>query len=196
MGGSEMDPRVVEVGRRARLRGLPDIGASPARGACLRAMAEAIGAGRILEVGTLGGEGAAWLAGSGAEVVSLEADSRFARIARASLHAVGLGERVEVRAGYALPEMELMVAAGEGFDMCVVDGDKRGSPAYVKLATELVRQGGVLVVDDLEDARVRPAVAWMRECGAWAVSELWEGKDGFAVGVRKRSAAPPPNFRE
>ena len=184
MVGNEPDPRPLEVGRRARERGLPDIGVRPERGAFLRVLATTSGAERILEVGSLGGEGAAWLAGSGAEVVCLEADSRFARIATASLHAVGLGERVEVRAGYALPEMEKMVEAGESFGMCVVDADKAGSLAYVKLATELVREGGVLVLDNVGDERVRPAVEWLRESAAWEVSVLREGWDGFAVGVR------------
>ena len=184
MGDSELDPRPVEVGRRARERGLPDIGVSPERGAFLRVLAVASGAERILEVGTLGGEGAAWLAGSGAEVVCLEADSRFARIARASLHAVGLGERVEVRAGYALPEMERMAEAGERFAMCVVDADKAGSLAYVELATELVRERGLLVLDNVGDERVWPAVEWLRGSAAWEVSVRREGGDGFAVGVR------------
>ena len=62
--------------------GLPAIDVSPLQGKFLHLIARAIGARRILEIGTLGGYSTIWLAravGEGGRVVSLEFQPRYAR---------------------------------------------------------------------------------------------------------------------
>src|SRR5690606_15724760 len=75
----------ISASRRA---GLPDIQVSPAEGRLLQLLALMVGAGRILEIGTLGGYSAIHLARALPDVgtmVSLEASAHHAEVARANI---------------------------------------------------------------------------------------------------------------
>jgi predicted O-methyltransferase YrrM len=68
--------------------GLPPINVSPSQGKLLHVLARAQGARRILEIGTLGGYSAIWLARAlppGGRLITLEAEPRHAEVARANL---------------------------------------------------------------------------------------------------------------
>jgi predicted O-methyltransferase YrrM len=133
--------------------GMPMIAVSASQGKWLHLLARAIGARRILEVGTLGGYSAIWLASAlpaDGRLVSLELEERHATVARANLHHAGLGERAEVRVGPAAETLAGMVEAGEDrFDLCFIDADKPGYPTYLRHALELVRPGGCIVADNV-----------------------------------------------
>jgi predicted O-methyltransferase YrrM len=133
--------------------GMPMIAVSASQGKWLHLLARAIGARRILEVGTLGGYSAIWLASAlpaDGRLVSLELEERHATVARANLHHAGLGERAEVRVGPAADTLAGMVEAGEGaFDLCFIDADKPGYQTYLRHALELVRPGGCIVADNV-----------------------------------------------
>ena len=80
--------------------GLPASQVAPHQGKLPMLLAQAIGARQILEVGTLGGYSAIWLARAlpeGGRLVTLEADPAFAEVARANLARAGLAEKVEIR---------------------------------------------------------------------------------------------------
>src|ERR671910_179109 len=88
-----------------RAAGLPAIDVSPPQGKLLYLLARLQGARNILEIGTLGGYSTIWLARAltaGGRVISLEADARYAEMARANLERAGLADVVEVRVGPAL----------------------------------------------------------------------------------------------
>src|SRR5512147_1374751 len=78
--------------------GMPAIAVSPAQGKLLHLLARCVGAHRILEVGTLGGYSAIWLARAlpeGGRLVTLELDPRHAEVARANLARAGLASKAE-----------------------------------------------------------------------------------------------------
>src|SRR5918998_1359273 len=88
--------------QRAREAGLRSIQVPPEVGRLLGILAQAVGARRILEIGTLGGYSAIHLARALPEdgrLITLELDPRHAEVARANLEAAGLAARVEVRLG-------------------------------------------------------------------------------------------------
>lgn len=67
--------------------GLPEIAVTPNQGKLLHLLALATGAGRVLEIGTLGGYSAIWLGRAlppDGRLVTLEADPKHAEIARES----------------------------------------------------------------------------------------------------------------
>ena len=73
--------------------GLPPINVAPNQGKFLMLLAQAVGARRILEIGTLGGYSTIWLARglvSGGRLITLELDPRCAEVARANLARAGL----------------------------------------------------------------------------------------------------------
>jgi predicted O-methyltransferase YrrM len=150
--------------------GLPAIGVSPMQGRLLHLLARAIGARRILEIGTLGGYSAIWLGRAlpeGGRMITLEIDAKHAAIATANLARAGLGDRVEVRLGAALDSVAQLTAQGEGpFDLIFIDADKESIPAYLDASLRLARPGGLIIVDNVvrggaladpnsEDPRVR-----------------------------------------
>ena len=95
-----------------------------------QARVEAIGARRILEIGTLGGYSTIWLARRfvpGGRLITLELDPRCAEVARANLARAGLAECVEVRVGRALDTLPSLTAEAP-FDLIFIDADKPSTP--------------------------------------------------------------------
>jgi predicted O-methyltransferase YrrM len=133
--------------------GLPEISVSPAQGKLLHLLALAQGARRILEIGTLGGYSAIWLARalpSGGRLVTLEADPLHAEVARANLASAGLGDVSEVRVGRALDTLPLLYAAGdEPFDLIFIDADKTSYADYLAWSVRLSRPGSMIIADNV-----------------------------------------------
>lgn len=141
------------VARAAADAGLPDIAVSPAQGRLLEVLARATGARRVLEIGTLGGYSTWWLAQalpSDGTVVTLELDAVHADVARRSLAAAGVGDRVDLQVGAALDTLDRLVTAGTApFDLVFVDADKQQLAAYLDRAVALSHTGTVIVVDNV-----------------------------------------------
>src|SRR5215204_1981129 len=101
--------RTVEAAEEA---GLPAIQVSPPQGKLLQLLVRLVGAKTILEFGTLGGYSAILIARALPEdgrLVTLEANPEYAEVARRSIDAAGVGEKVEIRVGpalEALPDLE------------------------------------------------------------------------------------------
>jgi caffeoyl-CoA O-methyltransferase len=132
--------------------GLPQIAVSPAQGRLLEVLARAIGARRILEIGTLAGFSTIWLARGlvpGGSLVTLELDPERARLARTNIDRARLTAKVEVMVGPALASLEsLRSAATPPFDLIFIDADKEHCPAYLDHAVALSREGTLIVVDN------------------------------------------------
>jgi len=157
----------LEASRAARL---PSIAVSASQGKLLNLLARSIGAQRILEIGTLGGYSAIWLARSlppGGRLISLEYSPKHAEVARANLARAGLAEVAEVRVG---PGVQLLPALSGPFDFFFIDADKEGYPDYFRGCLKLARPGSIMVFDnavregEVMDARSSdPAVRAMRQ---------------------------------
>ena len=185
--------------RRIERAGMPPISISASEGKLLQVLARAAGARRILEVGTLGGYSAIWLARAlppGGKLVTLEIDESHAAVARENLRHAGLGKRVDVRVGPALRLMRQMAAGGERpFDLVFLDADKDEYPGYLRLAYHLTRPGGLILADNALGRALggRPGNGVIR-CNAIAarhrglasvvVPVLGKGSDGLLVCVK------------
>jgi predicted O-methyltransferase YrrM len=147
------DPTLDAVLQATADAGLPEISVSPAQGKLLHLLALAQGARRILEIGTLGGYSAIWLARalpSGGRLVTLEADPLHAEVARANLASAGLGDVSEVRVGRALDTLPLLYAAGdEPFDLIFIDADKTSYADYLAWSVRLSRPGSMIIADNV-----------------------------------------------
>jgi predicted O-methyltransferase YrrM len=131
--------------------GLPKIAVSAAHGKWLNLMAKAIGAKRILEVGTLGGYSAIWLAravGPGGRVVTLEIDPKHAVVARGSIAKAGLADSVDIRVGPAIETLPHL-ASESPFDFSFIDADKESNADYFAWALRLSRPGALIIVDNV-----------------------------------------------
>lgn len=155
------------------LENLPAIDVSPPQGKLLHLLAHAIGAKRILEIGTLGGYSTIWLAravGESGKVVTFEVDPHHAEVARANIAREGMSARVDLRVGPALEMLpQLESERSEPFDLAFIDADKPNNAAYFAYALKLSRPGALIIVDNV-----------VRE---GAVADLSK-TDGGALGAR------------
>jgi predicted O-methyltransferase YrrM len=137
----------------SRTAGLPDISVSPNEGKLLHLLARIRGARRILEIGTLGGYSAIWLARAlppDGRLITLELDPAHARVARESIARAGHADVVDIRVGEALDSLEHIHAAGDGpFELVFIDADKPNNPGYFMWAMRLSRPGTIIVIDNV-----------------------------------------------
>jgi predicted O-methyltransferase YrrM len=192
---------VLERGRRA---GLPQIQVSAPQAKLLHLLARAIGAERVLEVGTLAGYSGIWLARALPEsgrLVTIEFNAAHAEVARANFEAAGVADKVDLRVGAALDVLPRLEAEGLGpFDLSFIDADKPNNTAYLEWATRLSRPGGVIVLDnvvrggavldrdtDANAAGAHDAVAWLGANPGLDSTIIQtvgaKGYDGFAIAV-------------
>lgn len=133
--------------------GLPAISVSPNQGRLLHILALSHGARNILEIGTLGGYSAIWLARAlppGGRLITLEADPHHAEVARVNLARAGLAEVADVRLGKALDTLPQLAAEGHGpFDLVFIDADKVNTAAYFEWALKLTRRGSLIITDNV-----------------------------------------------
>ena len=135
----------------AEKAGLPSIQVSPPQGKLLQLLVRLVGAKRILEFGTLGGYSAILMARALPEdgrLITLEAKAEYAEVARRSIDAAGVGEKVEIRVGPALETLPGLEEEGP-FDLVFIDADKVNTPNYFTWASERTRAGGLIVADNV-----------------------------------------------
>ncbi len=133
--------------------GLPSIQVAPNQGRLLQILARAIGARRILEIGTLGAYSTIWLGRAlpaGGRLITLEAEPKHAEVARRNIENAGLSGVVEVRIGRALETLPELRRENAGpFDLTFIDADKPSTPDYFTWAVDLSRPGSVIIVDNV-----------------------------------------------
>lgn len=111
-----------------------------------------------LEIGTLGGYTALWLATLNPDlhVTTIEANAHHAAVARHNIVQAGpaVSSRIEVLEGAALdilPQLRAKVHSGARprFGFVFIDADKRSNWAYFLAAREMVLPRGVICVDNV-----------------------------------------------
>jgi predicted O-methyltransferase YrrM len=143
------DATLLALREEADRSGLPPIAISPDEGRLLQVLLRAVGAKRVLEVGTLGGYSAIWIARAlapGGTLLTLEIERTHAEFARRHLARAGVADRVEVRVGRALDILPAL--DGERFDAVFLDADKEPLPTYFEWSIRLLRPGGLLIADN------------------------------------------------
>ncbi len=143
------DAGLEETLRVTAASGLPAINVSPPQGKQLHLLARMIGARAILEIGTLAGYSAIWMARAlpaGGRLVTLEVDAKHAAVARDNIARAGLSDRAEVIVGRALDTLPSLKGP---FDFFFIDADKASIPEYFQWALRLSRSGSVIIVDNV-----------------------------------------------
>ena len=131
--------------------GLPAIAVSPAQGKWLSLMAKAIGARRILEIGTLGGYSTIWLARalpSSGKLLTIEMNLHHADVARRNFSRAGVAHLIDVRVGRAL-EVLPALANEPPFDFVFIDADKPPYAEYLDWSIKLSHSGTMIVADNV-----------------------------------------------
>jgi predicted O-methyltransferase YrrM len=147
----EDDPALKAALTASEAAGLPQINVAPNQGKLLMLLAQAIGARKILEIGTLGGYSTIWLARAlppGGHLVTLEANPSYAKVAYANIARAGLSSVVEIRVGRAIDTLPTLGGKAP-FDLIFIDADKPSTPNYFQWAVRHARRGSLIVVDNV-----------------------------------------------
>ncbi|WP_030262737.1 O-methyltransferase [Streptomyces sp. NRRL B-24484] len=197
---TQLPPAVAVLRAAAKAHGFT-LSCEERTGALLAVLAAARPGGRILELGTGAGEGAAWLLSgmdADARLVSVELDTAVQDLARAELAGDGRCSFVAGDGGAWLEAYR-----GEPFDLVFAD-TWPGKFTHLERALEMVAPGGTYLIDDL-----LPLPDWPAEhtaAVARIVAHLTEHPDfrtvrlawstGLLMAVRTaRPAVPHPNDR-
>ena len=122
-------------------------------GRLLKLLAQISGARRVIEIGIFTGYSALSMAEGLPEdgkVITCEIDAKNADFARRYFGSSPHGKKIEIRLGPALETLAALKAEDPqaGFDMAFIDADKANYPAYYERVMEMIRPGGLILVDN------------------------------------------------
>lgn len=133
---------------------------APEQGQFMALLARLIEARRYVEIGTFTGYSTLVVAlamPDDAEIVACDVSREWTDIARRYWREAGVDERIRLALVPALETLDELLADGrEGaFDLAFIDADKTGYIDYFERCLRLVRDGGLILVDNtLWDGRV------------------------------------------
>jgi len=144
------DAVLAEIRERSVREGLPAIAVGRFDGLHLEVLARLMGARKVVEIGTLGGySGVCLLRGMAKDGVlhTFELNEHHAEVARESFRRAGVLDRARIHVGPALEKLRQIEKEGP-FDLCFIDADKVGYPAYLAWAAQHLRIGGAVLGDN------------------------------------------------
>ena len=119
-------------------------------GRVLRQLTEALGAKRVVEIGTSSGYSTIWLAlavrSTGGKVFTHEIDPEKIKIASANFKKAGLDDVITIIEGDAHKTLE---QHKEPIDVLFLDAEKKGYVDYLEKLLPLVRPGGLILGHDM-----------------------------------------------
>jgi len=119
-------------------------------GRVLRQLTEAVGAKRVVEIGTSSGYSTIWLAmgvrGAGGKVYTHEINPKMIEIARANFEKAGVEDLITIIEGDA---HKTLAQHKEPIDVLFLDAEKKGYLDYLDKLLPLVRPGGLILGHDM-----------------------------------------------
>lgn len=192
------DAFLADLKHAAREAGIPPIWIAPEQASFLQILLAASGAREVVEVGTLAGYAAIQMARAlprDGRVRTIEVSAKHARFARTWIARSDVADKVEVIEGRGVDVLPSIADAS--VDAVFVDADKTSYQSYLAESVRIVRQGGLVLVDNafafgqLFDAhpsdREAPAVQAFNEVMARETrlqSVILPLGDGLWVGVK------------
>ena len=145
-----------------KLGGFFSMQIGPEQGAFMAMLVKLTSPKRILEIGTFTGYSSLAMALAGeAQIIAADMSEEWTNVARRYWKRAGVADRTELRLG---PGAETIVAllseGGAGsFDMMFIDADKASYDLYYEGGLQLLRQGGLMLIDNvLWDGKVADAL--------------------------------------
>jgi predicted O-methyltransferase YrrM len=127
---------------------------APEQGAVLRFLVELLDARRCIEIGTFTGYSSLAVAlamPDDGTIVCCDVSDEYTQVARRYWERAGVAHKTDLRIGPATDTLDALLEDGAAgsFDLAFIDADKHGYPDYWERCVALVRQGGVIAVDNV-----------------------------------------------
>jgi len=134
--------------------GLPAISVGPDVGRLLMILTSMTKGRLAIEVGTLGGYSAIWIARGlqpRGRLVTIEANDKHADFAARQFETAGVADRVELRRGAGLDVLASLADEIEALsvDVVFIDAIKHEYPGYFELVRPLIAPGGLVIADNV-----------------------------------------------
>jgi O-methyltransferase len=138
----------------AALGGVARMQISPEQGQFMAFLVELTGAQRLLEMGTFTGYSAlacALALPPDGEIIACDLNPTWTQIAQKAWREAGVSEKIQLRLGYGEQTLTALLAEGQAntFDMMFIDADKVNYDIYYELGLQLVRPGGLILIDNV-----------------------------------------------
>ena len=141
---------------RAANRGHPraSMQIAPEQGQLMALLVKLIGARRTIEIGTFTGYSALAVALALPEdgrVLACDVSREYTDTARGYWRKAGVEHKIDLRLAPALDTLDGLIARHESdnFDFAFIDADKTGYDGYYERCLTLLRQGGLIAVDNV-----------------------------------------------
>ncbi len=176
--GKENDARTTDRAHKM-------LNITPDTGPFLRLLIRALGAKRVLEIGTSNGYSTLWLAEAvqplGGKVVTLEIAAHKAEMARANFARTGLEEWINLVLGDA--GKFIHEQANASFDFIFLDSDRESYCGWWIDLQRVLRPGGLLVVDNAvsHEHELRDFVGTVQGTSGYITSLVPVGNGEFVV---------------
>ncbi|EPS60177.1 hypothetical protein M569_14626 [Genlisea aurea] len=127
---------------------------SPDQAQLLVMLVQILGAKRCIEVGVYTGYSSLAVASvlpEGGLLVACERDAKSLEIAQKYYDRAGVSNKVQIKLGLAADSLNSMIQNGEAnrYDFAFLDADKKMYQEYFELLLQLVRVGGLIVIDNV-----------------------------------------------
>jgi caffeoyl-CoA O-methyltransferase len=147
-------PQQVALRAATRAHPMARMQISPEQGALMQLLVKLLGARRCLEIGVFTGYSALTVAlalPADGYLLACDLNADYTSVALPFWERAGVAGRIELVLGPALATLEARLARGESgsYDFAFIDADKASYNSYYELSLQLVRQGGLIAIDNV-----------------------------------------------
>lgn len=157
-------PELAALREATRTHPRANMQIAPEQGQLMQWLVTVLGARRTIEIGVFTGYSALAVAlalPADGRVLACDISDEFTQVGRPYWQRAGVADRIELVLGPATATLDARLEAGEAgsYDFAFIDADKSNYDAYFERSLQLVRTGGVIMIDNvLWSGRVADAV--------------------------------------
>ncbi len=127
---------------------------SPEQGQLMHFLTKLTGARKAIEIGTFTGYSALWVALAlppEGRLVACDVNEEWTAIGMRYWKQASIEDRIDLRIAPAADTLHSLLAEGHAgtYDLAFIDADKTGYPEYYELCLKLLRQGGLIALDNI-----------------------------------------------
>jgi caffeoyl-CoA O-methyltransferase len=155
VANSVREPAILtELREETAQHPLANMQISPEQGQLMGLLIQLIGAKKCLEVGVFTGYSALVVAlnlPDDGKIVACDVSTEFTGIAGKYWQAAGVSHKIDLQIAPALVTLDRLLTVGEAntFDFAFIDADKSNYAAYYDRCFQLVRSGGLILIDNV-----------------------------------------------
>ncbi|MEG4118799.1 class I SAM-dependent methyltransferase [Microcoleus sp. N9_B4] len=127
---------------------------APEQGQFMELMVQLMGATKTLEIGVFTGYSSLCVALAlppNGQIIACDVSEEYTAIARRYWEAAGVANKISLQLGPAINTLDKLIAEGQAgtFDFAFIDADKENYETYFERSLQLVRNGGLIVIDNV-----------------------------------------------